>query len=64
MHLARETRASCSRLDSNRVPRVPVGDAQYRLRSAPSKHEIRLIQQVADVGTRVMTGHRVVGVAK
>jgi len=32
---------------------VPVGDAQYRLRSAPSKHEIRLIQQVADVGTRV-----------
>ena len=41
-----------------------VGDALYGLRSASIQHEIRLLEQMANVGACVMAGYRVVRVAK
>ena len=64
MHLARKTRSSSSLLDSRDLAAVTVSDAQYGPCAAPVKHEIRLFQQAADVGTRVMPGHRMIGVAE
>ena len=44
--------------------RVTVGDAQHRLRAASIEYEVGLLEQMADVGTGVMTRHRMIGVAK
>src|ERR1700680_2637106 len=43
---------------------LAVGAAQHRPRAASVENQIRLLQQVTPIGTRIMTGHRVIGMAK
>ena len=47
-------------------PQVRTGgtNAQYRPRAAPVAKQICLLQQAASIGTRIMAGHRMIGMAK
>jgi hypothetical protein len=62
MHLARKTRSSWSLLDSYNPCLVMVTQAQHGLRAASIEYEVGLLEQMTDVGTRVVTGHRMIGV--
>ena len=64
MDLARKTRSSSLLCDRRNLPRVTVGDAQQCLRAASIEYQIRLFQQMTYIGTRVMTGHRMIGMAE
>ena len=41
-----------------------IGDAQYGARLLAIQEQVRLLEQAADIGTRVMAGHRMIGVAE
>jgi hypothetical protein len=44
--------------------RRSVRNAQYSARFLPIENQVRLPEQAADIGARVMAGHRMIGVAK
>ena len=56
MHLARNTRSSLSSSGSHNRCSAIAGHAQQRLRSASTECTVGLLEQMADVGTRVMPG--------
>ena len=48
---------------SNTSP-LAVGDAYQGPCTGPVEKQIRLLEQAAHIGTRIMTGHRMIGMAK
>jgi hypothetical protein len=64
MHLARKIRCSSFLLDSHTPCLVMVAQPQHRLRPASIEHEVGLLEQMTDIRTRVMAGHRMIGVAE
>jgi hypothetical protein len=64
MDLARKIRSSSLLCDRCNLSRLTVGDAQHCLRAASAEDEIRLVQQMTHIGARVMTCHRMIGMAK
>ena len=46
------------------VRHAGIRNAQHRARLLPIQNEVRLREQAADIGARVMPRHRVIGVPK
>lgn len=68
MHLARKTRCSSFLLwsapDRLRQSPATVGHAQHGLCAAAVEKQIRLFQQAAQIGARIMARHRMIRMPK
>ena len=62
--LMRKIRCSSALSNCHKACPATVTQAQHDLRSASIDQKVGLLQQVSDIGTRVMAGNRMIGVAE